>query len=901
MSKVLAGNVFITKSRNVMDKLFFSDSKIESFTERFSLFKDDDLKESFVASPVRNEGLIHFDYTFSSKKNITVNIRLLENSRMVEFLLLQNDPMARKLSDVLNKFSNEPALQQVQDTLQQTAIDDADYRLKVSDQFYFAFGAGDNISDWSGPYSMELAGARLIVGEDNVRVLEATFVPNTASLRFWNNKFDDIMGFERATNKFNQYLSRQSYTRSYARKEYEIFMPTDLINEASKNNAASLAYAQAVAKIITDEVKNYFSNDNILRIIRDLCKGYLSNLCNGDESVVILPQLTNLKINYEDEDFEKSVSISGGVGGAANLTKVLGTTMKSLNSYFKNLGIKFSSEYVIDAEYTDRNPYNGVKAILLNLRRLNKIRLVKLTTEMSVTNVASQGNESSVPILEPLYKFYASLKDKIVEGNPAPYEFFEETNYKLISLWEAFGIIKTKNDKKSVVVFGDRNEIKKLLYLDGYNVEKEEWVGTKPSDSSITTVFGDALDGGTDPGFGRYKRYIKEFTEIFLYKERRSRSSSFGEDIGVDDPTVLQDIKTKLNNPKGLVFRHNVKNSNVLNLTYQMDNYVAALTGFRVYPKLDNYVVGSSKFPLVRKKILESLGSEFVTDINKKIDSKLEGADITSKDDSVVARTIALLQKDTTDLILDSLSEDSSITNVRNIQDFTMISLSNMLEFIRNYDTLVSDRQADTTLITEPENYSTAYAGLFHKFETLLVNINLKTLPFFNQTYYIDKSCQLLGFNNSIIGSLNSTPKIAPYTGNYNIIGYSHVINTEEMYSTFELVRSSFHNNNIETDITVKEFLLKNIEDRIADLERLVPKLETQVTNLRRILGVNEEGDSGARGYGLGRRQSTSEQAARVRRKRLEELDDLERIYYPSKKRLQQYKKLRENLIGEDG
>ena len=206
---------------------------------------------------------------------------------------------------------------------------------------------------------------------------------------------------------------------------------------------------------------------------------------------------------------------------------------------------------VVDLE-PSRNPYNGVKMILLNITRLDRIRSVKLTTEMSVTNEASQGNESSVPILEPLYKLYASLKDKIVEGNPAPYEFFEETNYKLISLWERFGIIKTKNDKKSVAVFGDRNELKKLLYLDGYNVEMEKWVGTKPSDSSITTVFGDALDGGTDPGFGRYNRYIKEFTEIFLHKERRSRSSSFGEDIGIDDPIVLQDIKTKLNNPKGL-------------------------------------------------------------------------------------------------------------------------------------------------------------------------------------------------------------------------------------------------------------------------------------------------------------------------------------------------------------
>ena len=957
MSKILAGNVFITKSRNVMDKLFFSDSKIESFTERYSLFKDDDLKNSFVASPVRNEGLLHFDYTFSSKKNITVNIRLLENSRMVEFLLLQNDPMARKLSDVFNKFSNEPTEttntsatgsvvtrynvneqgqitgyyqeqeatiytettwtygttpQEAQDALLQTSIDDSDYRLKVSDQFYFAFGAGDNISDWSGPYSMQLAGARLVVGEDNVRVLEATFVPNTASLRFWNNKFDDIMGFERATNKFNQYLSRQTYTRDYAMKEFEIYMPKSLIEKQYKERPTSLGLAQAVAKVVNDQVRDYFSNDNMVGIIKNLFRDYLSNLCNGGESIVVLPQITKLKVDFEDVDYEDSrvVRLTGGPtrgGPGVLLGRWLGTTLKSINSYFKNLGIKFTVEYRIvdDAGNVDdgtwTNPYNGVKGILVNIRRLDRIRSVVLRAEMSVTNVASQGNESSSPILEPLYKFYASLKDKVVEGNPAPYEFFEETNYKLVSLWEDFGIIKTKNDKKSVAVFGDRNEIKKLLYLDGYDVEKEEWIGNKPSDSSITTVFGDALDGGTDPGFGRYNRYIKEFTEIFLHKERRSRSSSFGEDIGVDDPIILQNIKTKLNNPKGLVFRHNVKNPNVLNLTYQMDNYVAALTGFRVYPRLDNYIIGSSKFPLVKNKILESLGNDFVTDLNKKIDSKLKSADIISKDDSVIARTIALLQKDTTDLILDKLSEDKSITSVKNIQDFTMISLSNMLEFIRNYDTFVSNRQADTTLVTEPENYSTAYAGLFHKFETLLVNIKLKTLPFFNQTYYIDKSCQLLGFNNSVIGSLNSTPKIAPYTGNYNIIGFSHVINTEEMYSTFELVRSSFHNNNIETDITVKQFLLKNIEDRIADLKRLVPKLESQVTNLRRILGTDEDGDSGAFGFGRGRRQSTSEQAARVRRQRLEELDDLERIYYPSRKRLEQYTKLRDNLIGEDG
>jgi hypothetical protein len=255
--RTLTANVFITKSLPAIDKLFFADHRIESFQEQLKTLSKSEFEDSFIASPMRNDGLMHFEYSFqvngnaNQGKGSTVVIRLQETSKLLEMFLLENDPLSRVI-DTRNEKIEKILRSSKADKLLENPFSKVNFneKLKRSSRFYMAFGTGDKIKEWSGPYSMQLAGATLVNDSNNTRAIEVTFVADTDSFRSYSDKLGKLMGYNDDLQNLSQFV-----TDSMDLEAKAVMKIRDC-----NNKKFNLDYR--VRKIIKEYIGSFTGNDN---------------------------------------------------------------------------------------------------------------------------------------------------------------------------------------------------------------------------------------------------------------------------------------------------------------------------------------------------------------------------------------------------------------------------------------------------------------------------------------------------------------------------------------------------------------------------------------------------------------------------------------------------------------
>jgi hypothetical protein len=286
--RITTGNVFITKSLPAIEQMFFKDDKVDSFNESLDLLEEKDLKNSFIASPFRNDGLMHFEYSFTanSQKNggSIVTLRLLETSKLLEMFLLENDPLVRLIENRSKELSKAGRIET--GTEGANVLNDRSYTegLSRSSRYYFSFGVGDDISKWSGPYVMQLAGASLKNDENNVRSIEVTFISNTDSMKSWSSLFGHQFGYNEQFKDLSEFVTSDSVLKCNSRLTYLVragTITTREIQEAFRKNKLRSAFREAS--------KEYYLNLDIT--IRKLLEGYIDTFTKVQgNSVVVLPQ-----------------------------------------------------------------------------------------------------------------------------------------------------------------------------------------------------------------------------------------------------------------------------------------------------------------------------------------------------------------------------------------------------------------------------------------------------------------------------------------------------------------------------------------------------------------------------------------------------------------------------------
>lgn len=860
MSKVYTANVYITKSRAAIDRVFFGASQLTSLTERLLLLSDDEVAQSFIYSPNKNDGLLRFEYSYGNPGKHFVKCQFAETSKLLELLLVGNDPMARLLESKVDQLGGE--LQRAvdlfddnktKDTVKREAtLESKLERLSRSGTYYFAFGVGDDLSKWSGPHVMTLFNAVLTNDENNVRMVEAFFAPNPGSHKLWSKTFTEDFGYAGIVDKFNEMLSKETFIRASS-KEFVSKDAPDVDSPSLNIRLRSLAkkYLQSVT-----------SNGNVVVVIpNDLAKE-----TKADEAPKPKPAPTppldvnnmsfeeyadNIKDSYaqavsdKETKLEATLKVLGvkktdirtdeitgptgqgfsdiklksslprgtispeiaGPGGSPLLSPAIGS-----NTLPRSLIPSLPSLEEIEAR--NKAFLAKKKSVLqpdvVGEKGLSNLPLEGYNLEMGVTIPVSEdaGTNEPEPLLAPIYKFAAGIKELDTKYFSQEFTFFEETDVRILKLWKRFGIISV--DTKPALVFGDKDEIKNLLYIDSGT----EDVKLKSLEQSTSLLFDvrnpgeSAFDSrrsvkSVNENKLRYNDYKKEFVEIF---KKTARSSSFEENIEELDKGLETVVGGALE-AKGLlgssdmVLRHNMSNPNVRSLLYSTEAYYAALVGLDVYPNLSKQFVNSTALPIVRDIAFDVLGKNFITNLIKKIDDTL-----TDPTDDL-AFSIQLANDSSINEILFQISErvaqESNSTVTGKVGDLALVDLVSFISFVRYLDRLRPDDNG-IKILTSPQRYETVYTSMYNRMKTLMVKVELKTLPFFNRNVYMSKTVSLVGMNNAPMG-VHSKRTLAPYTGQYQIVGHSHVIEQEDIYSTFNLVRIGAESKQEITDINVKD------------------------------------------------------------------------------------------------
>jgi len=263
--KVINANVFITKSLPAIEQMHFGDNRLQTFQQGLSRLTDEELRQSFIASPLKNDGLLRFEFSFESNKSKggkRVTIKLLETSKLLEIFLLENDPLARIINSKLKQQVPFKGSGDAYDLMgianEELSFEDS---LKLSNQYYVSFGTSDNVDEWSGPFSMNLVQAKLSNDKFNNRVIEVSFVPNESSLKSWSKNFEKQLGYKGDLSNMSQFMTSETYQSCLGKRHLDLG---------------------------ADGPKHVYDFDFI---VRDVVRNYIDAMTSlPGQSVVVLPQ-----------------------------------------------------------------------------------------------------------------------------------------------------------------------------------------------------------------------------------------------------------------------------------------------------------------------------------------------------------------------------------------------------------------------------------------------------------------------------------------------------------------------------------------------------------------------------------------------------------------------------------
>ena len=400
------------------------------------------------------------------------------------------------------------------------------------------------------------------------------------------------------------------------------------------------------------------------------------------------------------------------------------------------------------------------------------------------------------PVISPLVRFADGLKKYEDPGTESRYDFYEESDMRVLKLWEKYGIVATRH--KPAYVFGDMNEIKKLLYLEG----------GEPHLHTIATVFGLEFfeDGAQDFAYVQHQEKI-----LNLY-------TAYVKDF-------LKEFPPEVTVPLELI--HNMPNANVLSLKYDLNNYYAALLNMPVSPLLDEQSIGSTRVKVLKAEATRLLGGaaspllEAVKDYKSSPDLLQFITDVSKDAKTSTQLTLGLA---------DEIEKNSGFFFRGETKFKTQMDMFALMFLCLNADK-VTDDNMKVGLETTPDLMSRYYKTIARETDRLLVQCTVKTLPQFNRKAFIGRKAILFGKTGGMItGGIEDTEvntgsadkdslRDAPYNGTYTITGYKHVISPTESYSTYDLVRGAA-NEDVPITLTVKEFMIKSIRQALGDVDK---------------------------------------------------------------------------------
>ena len=868
MSKSFTYNVVLTKSHKVAKKLFFQESTVGSQVSRkrlktiYSDLNSEEKDQTLLVSPFTDDGFISLVNEFPGGGKRFVTIRMLETSRVLETLLASTNAQEEL---VISRFKKKIKNISLLDN------DTIDILKDIRPRFYLSYGVGDDVSEWAGPYIIDLADVNLKINSDGVRELELFFTPAIDSLKVFSNQqfidedlsqgksvFDTyrsttamlesdthltfpLEGIEGlplfvgnslkplndAGDKFNFAIRR--LMRRYLAKKYTtlpernilVLFPQDLDKPASDENAPFNRTAPEEIASFQDRFQEVLGEyalfcaypgipgrrqkqtpaKRIQIAISEAARQATEVLKRNDPR---LKQIDNriLELNDELESIKQGI-ISGAISPGSNVgaSEFLDQQVNNINAQIDTL-IKRKKE-ILEAieivakdniakrdfikEDVDKSLIEVVKARKSNQDAavegddLKNKDITKITMGFHLHYDLQSLDTNILEALRPFYKFFKKLKTKTNKAfDPI---IFEENDLKVCSLLKKHNLIA--DETGSVIVIGDRNLIQQLLYS-----------------ASVMPELGSALSyaKNTKSLLGRWSAYRKEASRVY-YPKKKARTSSFNEQV---DFGPYVGFNNRISD-ESVVLMHNLKNSNVIDISFDNSPYKAELLS----------IANESVFALIDQGLE---GNQNILDNTLRMDV----IDYLAAALSQISITTGEPLDDNPVKIIEMMKSSREVIKVLK-QRGRGVLRSSAKDFL---DLLIfrirGKRFADLKLKNRPGETLRYDADILRKVHSYVFKATVKTLPFFNTTDFMGRDCLLVGAPNRVVGSKidrvpGKLPEPAVFSNNYNIYGYKHVINSSEAYSEFQLYNPEIGKPG--TDMNINLATLLGIEEQDIELK----------------------------------------------------------------------------------
>lgn len=846
-------NAIITKSYGAIESLFFPKNRERASLDKF--LKESEFNDFLVISPEK-PNFIELDINFpTGERSRYISLRMVDTYELSEFFVLDRHPVD---NIIINRLEREESF------VSGTPSDFYKKYESRSNKFYLSFGVGDDIRTWSGPYVITLNKANLRLNSDGVKEMELLFTPQLESIR----------GFTGLLLNDGEYGQLESRFDSKKIKYDKFEVKADIVFESTRagSQTPKPGYEEYprptwnywVRSLIGKYISNLFPGipyENILVLFStdldsrgDDALIYLKNPANGN----MLAQGTNLDrlgITLSPLGDETPVVVNPSSDTQTVLQNLTGDPNATINrspaSYDRGLESPMS---VVSARGSRRNP-NSLNSLEPSVRdkwrnlqgygttipavrstdgipndsdsgdpyRVNQDQDTETDKSpdadsekyklkmVHTTDPRDQSVQRFETIISPLISFFKGLREQ--REKTLEFTLFEENDTKILNLLEKHKIIK--NSRYPVILFGEKRIINNLIYPS--NPFKEN-----PKNQLGEVGFGSALTFIREKEF---KKYSEDFYQEFYAV--RNRTSSFGEKIDLGPLGGSKKIKPS---KEDIIFMHNLKNSNVLDVDFDNAGYLRSLLVMAAESKDVQQAQASRQADVLNDNKIKF--EEIIKYIQENIkDKKDENEAVTDADIILALRT---------DSDFARVVYEASDLNTK------LIDWLEIILFIANNDSITSP---GPKVLVDPGKRVRAYADMLEDLNRFTITAKIRTLPFFNHGQLYKRKCFLVGLQNNIVGSRASDrPRHSPFTGRYVIIGARHVIASDRAFSEFQLSRtdltsieeSSFRDySKLTLGQVIKDFQSQDVQNVIGNAEEVRQQAEQLPAEFaRRLLSV---------------------------------------------------------------
>lgn len=770
-------------------------STFTSISEYEEYLRINNLIDNNTLYSLISKNLISFNFEMGESNDINIVIEFFEGDENFENLYFQQFlERIKRVSKVKTKEEKDKILSY--------------------DNYYLAFGVGDDLTYWSDFHVVTLVGASTFQDYSNPKTIQLTFSPSRGLQDFsWDN-FKNVF--------YNPLLEKVS-----------IEVTEKLIRKGRSLEESSFLLSKGL----------------VMGVYELLLSKFFEIVFNTKNILIVLPrQIEDLLIPYTDRLIAQYFG-AGDPGIGSRVSRKVEVALADIESFAPP---KFSGISVVDSIVRTFSPAPPKGEVLSLLRallspleaeasfRFPRVYNTKPEIDSEIREdfqieltmrVPADEEDKKKAIYKKIESIKTHLKDLLGE-NKVEIILYRETDKEIINLVSKSLRFKKLDPDSPLVVFGDRKLIYNQIYADKYKLNYDI---PYTAEKEKTEAY---IESKLSKSLNLYKSQTIELPELQQF-------------ISQQDRNVLSDYTKYKNFP---VFRFNTVNSNVLNIQVDDNKFYFSflnlaysvlyeyadqkswvednkekfketkrkISSAEVLSRFKKYVNTSEYQEILRKNtpevresmiyslidFMSTLSPEEVNDFLKINEQFLIPTSdgfvrITGQDDKKdkISRRIEA-DRNRRDIL--NYYTDPSSSRLGKRDNFERIfNLTEFRESLRTYETwTLFDKAGEDTkgLLHQIEESFQLHPLMFlynmlEFFDSAMFTVEIETLPFFpiSNLFFLGKPCILIANRPPIVGSTKAqNPLDTLVSGAYLITGIAHEFNDSQAKSRFTLKKYPF-------------------------------------------------------------------------------------------------------------